>query len=125
MNKVEPIMRQNLVTLAVAYCAGANMTIGSLSRKAHSDPLYFAGLASGKVGVSGRAYDKIIAWFDDHWPEGLERPSIQELPNNPPFPLKGAKNGTTQRQQEQNLQAKAGQGAEKAQGRRSRRRRGG
>ena len=65
--------------LTAAYMKATGVTIGSLSRKAHSDNKFLSLFQRGKVSVTARKYDQIVAWFDENWPDGVERPVINEV----------------------------------------------
>lgn len=89
MLKIEPLMRDNLLVLAKAYCNGTGRTLGSLGRQVHGDTPFFLRLEAGEGTVSARKYDDVMAWFAANWPADVKRPKIQELfAKSKVFPIK-------------------------------------
>jgi len=81
---ISPICRQNVLALARAYMKRRKpqLRLSTVSSLAHGDPKAFEKLAAGKESsLTTRKYDDVMAWFDAHWPEDIERPETHD-----PFP---------------------------------------
>lgn len=84
-NLVSPVLKDNLIRLALAYLKATketnpHMSLERISRMAHGDPPFFDKLIAGKCSVTLRKYDEAIAWFDDYaqWPEGCVVPELND-----------------------------------------------
>jgi hypothetical protein len=83
MQKIEPIMRANVLALATAYAKHRGMKFPYLSKQVHSDPRWLDNLAAKRGTISARKYDEAIAWFFDKWPDDLKMPRLREFPPAP------------------------------------------
>lgn len=81
--EVEPQGRANILRLADAFCKATGYTIGTASRRAHSDAKFLENLRARKVSVTFRVHDKIVRWFVDNWPEEADFPRLDDLTYDP------------------------------------------
>jgi hypothetical protein len=75
-----PRLTKNLLMLADAYIKATGYTIGTLSKKAHSDTAFFERLKASEISFSVRKYDQIVVWFFTHWPDKVPWPQAVDIP---------------------------------------------
>jgi hypothetical protein len=75
-----PKLTKNLLTLAFAHVGATGGALSSLSKKAHSDSVFFDRLSRGEISFSVRKYDQIVVWFYRHWPDGVPWPAGIDIP---------------------------------------------
>lgn len=63
-----------LVDLAQSYSAFVNLSLSRIGFLAANDGKFFGRLANGKT-CTLRTSDRVLQWFSDHWPAGLEWPA--------------------------------------------------
>ena len=77
--KITPLLRNNLLTMARAYAALADVKLSTVSRMCHGDPPWLDNLAAAKpVGFTTRKYDDAMDWFRTNWPENQPMPKVYE-----------------------------------------------
>ena len=80
MNSLET----SLVALAEAYASDRNVTLWRVGHLAANRGSFFVDLKSGKRHCQTNTYYRVVHWFSDHWPEGLEWPSDTPKPEPRP-----------------------------------------
>lgn len=78
---LEPILRDNLLTVARRFAEARRIKLTTVSRLAHGDDPFFDRLAKKQGSFTARKYDEVMQKFRELWPEGIEFPPIKE-----PFP---------------------------------------
>jgi hypothetical protein len=68
-----------LLALANAYIAAEGIEMHTLSWRALGDSKKLASLADGK-DIQVKRFERALAWFDEHWPEGVEWPAGVQRP---------------------------------------------
>lgn len=77
----------HIVALADAYCAATGRSAARVATLVHNQGRFIDNLRAGK-GCSVATYNKVLQWFDDHWPssvawpEGVPRPAQQKHDTN-------------------------------------------
>lgn len=107
--KIAPVLASNLLRLADAYFAAVRpkiktVSMQSISRSFHGDPPFFDNLRAGKSTCGLTTYDRIVAKFDESWPQG-KRASFPKLVDprhgpyrTPPKPKRKTSNGKVHHQ---------------------------
>jgi hypothetical protein len=77
---VEPLLRQHLILLVSAYAKFTGYRLSTLAVYAQVSGDFFQNLikSSGRVRLSVKTYDSIVAKFADKWPKGLAFPSLDD-----------------------------------------------
>jgi len=78
-NTAEPALRQDLVTLALAYKAARGLSEVYVSKLAFKDQDVLKKLRAGKGSFTVRKYDEWVAWFEANWPKGVAFPPIHRI----------------------------------------------
>ncbi len=76
---METVLRANLAALLAEYSLRAEATAAMVGRQALNDNTFFTRLGAG-ANFTVRTYDRLVQWFSDRWPEGLEWPRDIERP---------------------------------------------
>ena len=79
---IEPLPA--LVELADALATHKNVRLWRLGHLAAGRGAFFVVLKSGKRHCQTNTYDRVLQWFSDHWPEGLDWPP--DIPRPEPRP---------------------------------------
>lgn len=86
---LEPVLRNNLLTLFTEFQAARGGTFGTISVRVSGDSGFYDKLASGLSLFSVWRYDVVVAnfsnlWPDDlAWPEGVERTDLNQIQPRP------------------------------------------
>lgn len=86
MKNVEPILRENLLTLAGEYAKHRGVRLSTVAREAHGETTFFDVLKTQtdtrtdrRGSFTARKYDEIVAWFQSNWPRGLKFPPLHPV----------------------------------------------
>ena len=71
----------HLLTLSRIYCEAVNRSEVRVADLAAGNPYFFRRLRSGG-GCTITTYNRVLQWFSDHWPPGLEWP--EDIPRPEP-----------------------------------------
>ena len=80
---MEETLRLHLRLCAEAFERATGASAATIGKRALNDNTFFQRTAGGQ-NFTVRTYDRLLSWFDEHWPEGVEwpegvpRPSAQE-----------------------------------------------
>lgn len=85
MDKIEPILRDNLLLLARAYANHRKRAMTTISGLSHGDPAFLDKLIQRKCSFTARKYDETVARFREIWPEDLAWPALRELSEAKPI----------------------------------------
>ncbi|HAW49198.1 MAG TPA: hypothetical protein DCX34_18525 [Roseovarius sp.] len=66
--------KEQLLKLAKTYASHAGLALSTVSTYAADAGGFFKGL-EGEASCTIRKMDRVVKWFDRHWPEDLEWPS--------------------------------------------------
>jgi hypothetical protein len=83
-------LRDDLITVAMAYCTAKKMALTSLGHYVHKNSRYFVNIRSGELRLYTEAYDKSMKWLSDNWPNDVAWPVLVDRPQ----PTKDRTNGT-------------------------------
>ena len=77
---IAPKLRRNILTMATAYARLSGMKMSGVSRCCRNGNARFLDqlAADPQFGMTTVAYDDMMAWFQENWPKGAERPEINE-----------------------------------------------
>lgn len=71
--------RAQLVALVEAYAAAIGRSEATVANAIGRDSRFFVRMRAGK-GCSVDTMNSVIAWFSDHWPDGLAWPEGIDRP---------------------------------------------
>ena len=81
---MEQELAANLKACASAYASARGYELSTLGRIACGDSGFFTRLDDPTKTFTARKYDDVIAWFSDHWPEGVRWPKGVKRPERSP-----------------------------------------
>jgi hypothetical protein len=76
-----------LLSLADAYCAAVGRSHARVATLCANDGKFFKRVQEGGT-FTVATFDRIVGWFSDRWPEGVEWPA--GVPRPLPRPVSGA-----------------------------------
>lgn len=71
---MERTLRSSLDALASRFTAATKLSTAAIGQRAINDNTFFSRLAKGEAGFNIRTYDRVVLWFSENWPEGVEWP---------------------------------------------------
>lgn len=80
---LKTLQTTHLVTLAHRLAERLDRAVSTISRQAANDGKFIQSLEDG-AGCTIRRANRVIAWFHENWPEGLEWPEHIERPGARP-----------------------------------------
>lgn len=86
-HNIEPILRDNMLTLARAYSKAKGTKFETLSRYCHGEKTFLHSLSQRSAGFTARKYCDVMEWFIDNWPESEPWPSTVWDPSESPAPF--------------------------------------
>jgi hypothetical protein len=75
--KFERLLRANLLAMANAFASAKDWKLSTVGRASIGDSRFFDKLAAPKPsGFNISTYGAAMAWFDEEWPEGADKPAL-------------------------------------------------
>jgi hypothetical protein len=71
---METELRTFLLSVAAAYAAAGGCALSTVARRCRNDSSFFERIADPQKSFTARTFDEVMAWFDQNWPDGKERP---------------------------------------------------
>lgn len=71
---MEPLLRTHLLTLCEAFGSARGVLATTVGKLAMGDSRFFIRLEASEATFTARTYDRLLAWFAAHWPEGAAWP---------------------------------------------------
>lgn len=81
---MENVLRNHLRTCAEAFAAAKGLEIVTVGRLAANDWRFFERLNDAEKTFTVRTYDRVMSYFSDNWPEGVDWPEAVPRPVPPP-----------------------------------------
>ncbi len=84
---IDPILRDNILTLALVCAEVRQVKLSTLSGECHGDPKCLEKLKAGEGSITGRKYDSTMLWLDQWF---ADNPEVAKPPIKEPFSKRGA-----------------------------------
>jgi len=75
---MEKLLRTYLLLVARRYAKERELALTTVARRFHSTETFFDDFEAGKVSVTLRKLDQMLAAFREQWPDGIQWPDINE-----------------------------------------------
>lgn len=78
---MQQMLRQNLITAAVAFAEARKVKLSTLGRLAANDAPFFMRLQDENKTFTAKKYDDVMAWLSANWPDSAIWPAGVSRPN--------------------------------------------
>ena len=76
---IEPVIKNNLLTLATQYGTARGKTLSAVGREVYGKAGFFEDLMSGKQGITLTRIGKMFDTFAKLWPKGTPWPRLEPV----------------------------------------------
>jgi len=77
---MEDELRAHLLSLANAFATAERTSLRTIGKRALNDNTFFHRIEQGD-GFNVKTFDRLVAWFACHWPQGCDWPA--GIPRSP------------------------------------------
>ena len=71
---MEETLRSNLLLLAAKFSTATQTSRPTIALRALNDNTFFTRVSAGS-GFTLSTYDRLVTWFSENWPDGIEWPT--------------------------------------------------
>jgi hypothetical protein len=72
--QMENELRTILLETASSFANASECAMSTFSRRCRNDSGFFARITDPTKSFTARTFDEVMAWFEDNWPEGKDKP---------------------------------------------------